>query len=70
MPYISHVFFKLPTSPFVYGMITYPMGDFGLEMVVVAVLPFGLLVNCTRQIMTCEPIDIIYFTLGTDNFDI
>ena len=29
-----------------------------------------ILVNCTRQIMTCEPIDIIdiYFTLGTGNY--
>ena len=23
------------------------------------------LVNCTRQIMICEPIGIVYFTLGT-----
>ena len=28
-----------------------------------------ILVNCTRQIMTCEHIDIIYFTLGTDNYE-
>ena len=28
-----------------------------------------LLAICTWQIMTHEPIDIIYFTLGTGNFD-
>ena len=27
-----------------------------------------ILFICTGQIMTCEPIDIIYFTLGTGNF--
>ena len=27
------------------------------------------LVNCTRQIMICEPVDIVYFTLGTGNFE-
>ena len=27
----------------------------------------NLLVNCTRQMMTCEPIDIVYFILGTGN---
>ena len=28
-----------------------------------------ILVNCTGQIMTCEPIDIIDFTLGTGNYE-
>ena len=28
-----------------------------------------ILVNCTKQIMTCEPINIIYFTLGTGNYE-
>ena len=28
-----------------------------------------ILVNGTRQIMICEPIDIIDFTLGTGNFE-
>ena len=28
-----------------------------------------ILVNCTRQMMTCEPIGIIYFTLGTGNYE-
>ena len=27
-----------------------------------------ILVNCTRQIMTCEPIGVIYITLGTGNY--
>ena len=25
--------------------------------------------NCTRQIMTCEPIDMIYFNFGTGNYE-
>ena len=28
-----------------------------------------ILANCTRQIMTHEPIDIIYFTLGTGDYE-
>ena len=28
-----------------------------------------ILVNCTRQTMTCEPIDIIYLTLGTGSYE-
>ena len=39
-------FLKLSTNPDVYGIKTYPMVGFGLEMVVVVVLAFELLLAC------------------------
>ena len=40
------MFLKLSAKPCVYGIITYPMVDFGLEMGVLSVLTFRLLVAC------------------------
>ena len=61
MPYLPHVFLKLSTSPCVYGMTTYPMVDFGLEMVVVTVLTFGLLLN--SELLLLSPVCVCWSML-------
>ena len=45
-----------------------PLQPLGLLWHVLWLMPL-MLVNFPREIMTCEPIDIIYFTLGTGNYE-
>ena len=58
MPYLPHVFLKLSASPCVYGITTYPMVDFGLEMVVVTVLAPGLLLDC--ELLLLSPVSVCW----------
>ena len=61
MPVLPHVFLKLSASLCVYGMTTYPMVDFGLEMVVVTVLSFGLLLAC--ELLLLSPVCVCWSML-------
>ena len=61
MPYLPHVFLKLSGSLCVYGLTTYPMVDFGLEMVVVTVLAFGLLLAC--ELLLLSPVCVCWSML-------
>ena len=46
------MFLKLSTKPCVYGITTYPMVDFGLEMVGLSVLVFKLVLACELLVVS------------------
>ena len=46
------MFLKLSAKPCVYGITAYPMVDFGLEIVVLSVLAFGLLLACELLVLS------------------
>ena len=46
------MFLKFSAKPCVYGITTYPMVDFGLEMVVLSVLAFRLLLACELLVLS------------------
>ena len=46
------MFLKLSARPCVYGKITYPTVDFGIEMVVLSVLVFRLLLACELLVLS------------------